>query len=110
MYLMLTYLQSKIADFAMIDDKGSSSEDEFVASKPKKDYKVAPTTQVHTHSTSMLAICHTYILTMRSSSRHSVARASSRRGMMRRRRRKRLNLSRLPRYSSSSYCIFTRRV
>ena len=49
MCLMLTYLQSKIADFAMIDHKGSSSEGEFVASKPKKDYKAAPTTQVHTH-------------------------------------------------------------
>ena len=45
MYLMVTYLQGKIADVAIIDHKGSSSEDEFVASKPKKDYKAAPTRQ-----------------------------------------------------------------
>ena len=52
MCLMLTYLQkSKIADFAMIAHEGSSSAGEFVVRKPKKDYKAAPTTQVHTHST-----------------------------------------------------------
>ena len=46
MCLMLTYLQkSKIADFAMIAHEGSSSEGEFVVSKPKQDYKAAPTRQ-----------------------------------------------------------------
>ena len=36
----------------------SSSDDEFVASKPKKGSKAAPAKQVHTHSTSMLSGIH----------------------------------------------------
>ena len=40
---------------ANLQNSGSSSDDEFVASQHKKSSKATPAKQVHTHSTSMLS-------------------------------------------------------